>query len=129
MKTFDKKLYNELCAKFLGYRYYGWNNPEHRLIDSKQGYWGLEDAKLHSLKIPNSILHKPLKFDSDWNMIMKVWNKMWTTYADKGLEEHKEFQNKPEIRMLQEIGLCCGDKEVVLECIWEFLNKYYNDTK
>ena len=68
--------FNILCAEYLGYDYYGWNSPLHRMSEYKKGYWGLKEAKIHSLKLFHTYLLRPLRFHDDWNWLMRVKNKI-----------------------------------------------------
>lgn len=72
MNTREISEYNELCARFLGYKYYP--HPE------KNAGWRKETGHL---KIKDYYLARTtnkLSFHYDWNMIMKVINNIEKTY-------------------------------------------------
>ena len=102
MKEFNKEEFNILCAQFLNW-------------ELKNGYYNPDMNHEYSFIEPSE-----LKFHSDWNLIMEVWNKLWTNHADN-LDIHKNFQNKPEVLMLKEIGLNCSDKEITVKCLYNLL--------
>jgi len=100
MEEFNQEEFNKLCAEYLGWEYLisGVYNNNNNIIFKKE----------------------ELKFHSDWNWIMEVWNKLWRSHADS-LDVHKNFQNKPEVLMLKEIGLSCSDKEITVKCLYNLL--------
>lgn len=78
----------------MGYEYYPWNSPLHRCVDYTSGYWGIKTVKLHSLKIPNSTLMKPLRYNHDWNWLMMVVKKIDNT-ENIFMDEYPTFNQYP----------------------------------
>lgn len=65
----------------MGYTYYGWNDPNHRAIDYKFGYWGRDKSSTHCLKIPQSMMIKPLQYSYSWDALIPVVKKVKTTLS------------------------------------------------
>ena len=116
---FSVENFNRACAEFLGLKLGWWIHQEKPLTEDKKQWCDIEGKTFLGSKVYYT--HE-LKFDSNWEWIMMVWEKMYITYANKSFKEHCEFQSRPEILKLKEIGLCCADKEIAVESIWEFLN-------
>ncbi len=108
MKPFDSIEYNKLCAEFLGWNY---------LIR------GVYKDELTRYK------KEELKFDSDWNWIMEVVEKIEQTYVTDSYSRLND-DDKHEFNIWNKTTTeICGrgdtKKEAVVQAIWEFLN-YYN---
>lgn len=76
MEKFKIKEANKLIAEFMGFEYIGWNNERHRCSDYTSGYWGLKEAKRHSLKVSHAMMVNPLMYDCSWNSLMPVISKI-----------------------------------------------------
>lgn len=133
MKPFNKTEYNKLCAEFLGWTYYGWNNPLHNSSISKQGYWVNE--KSISIKLSDRIRKNPLIFDFDWNWIMEVVEKIEKELPNIyfQIEDNEcyvfDISKFDDTQMFPIIMSDIGNskKEAVVQAIWEFLQWYENN--
>lgn len=129
MIPFDKDQYNKLCAEFLGgeifeegdrWKTRNWNNPNYRpfkvISSCPLTMWGTKEETY------NRVLADVLAsygawgcFDSDWNWIMEVVDKIEKTYAWVSI--------KGCLVTTVEIDVNAPTKkEAVVKAIWEFLN-------
>jgi len=104
-KEFNKEEYNKLCAEFLGGIEYI-PKPWY-YFPRYQRHWFFPN-RLE----PNRFISKMLKFDTDWNWIMEVVEKIESLHVDNYVT------TLPMI----------AKKEPVVQAIWEFLN-WYNEQK
>jgi hypothetical protein len=160
MKEFNKEEYNKMCAEFLGWEYFpesksgntwpdGTHNGEYNVFDiwvknptekyrkllchSAYEYLGGE----YNDEIKKSDLFEDyvytLKYDSDWNWIMEVVEKIESIGFNFNLI--KNGDNYAEIRSSSCYDEKISDsmdlekeyiskKEAVVQAIWEFLNWY-----
>lgn len=74
---------NKLIAVFLGYKYYGWNNPDRpaALHHQKGGVWWKEKYSLSNPK-GERMLSNPLDFHFNWNHIMMAYKAIEETGID-----------------------------------------------
>jgi len=110
MKPFSKVEYNKLCAEFLGWNY---------LIS------GVYKDELTIYK------KEELKFDSDWNWIMEVVEKI---EKECGVSIVGGPVKKPTCviylgNLKAKSGQGNSKKEAVVQAIWEFLNWYNEQSK
>lgn len=84
------KEYNALIAEFIGYTYYGWNDPNHRALDWKTGYWGHKNNPTHCLKIVGSIVVNPLTYHWSWDALIPVVKTAKKTVGD--FEPHSKAE-------------------------------------
>jgi hypothetical protein len=97
MKEFNLEEYNKMCAKFLGWEFqHGYYNPDH----------------LHEYSFKTT---EDLKFNSDWNWIMEVVDKIKTLPY-----EEVESQKYDDLSHL----FITSSKKRVVNLIWHFLNWY-----
>lgn len=108
MKEFNKEEYNKMCAEFLG-----WSQREF-------GFWNGEDKLIHRESL---VLTSDLKFDSDWNWIMEVVNKIKPIVSMSKTRPLKDYNT--DFRY----ALISAKKEVIVKAIWEFLNWHKENKK
>ncbi len=106
VKEFNEQEYNKMCAEFLSgilYKpkpwYYFPRYNEHWYFPNRE--------------YPNRFVQSDLKFDSDWNWIMKVVKQIYRTISPSSDLKHD---------LIQCVGRC--DKERSVQAIWNFLNSY-----
>ena len=154
MKEFNKEEYNKMCAELFGWEYFpesksgqtwpdGTHNGEYTVFDiwvknptekyrellchSSYEYLGGE----YNDEIKKSDLFEDyvytLKYHSDWNHIMDVYNKIkhqdsFITLPMNGVADSVT----PYITELGKVrrALMDGDKEAVVHALWKFLNWY-----
>lgn len=120
MKEFNKQEYNRLCAEFLGWK------------ETKSCWLTLSSNLNKGFAATKS---SDLKFDSDWNWIMEVIEKI------EGLDyPHTKYIATISVNIyhkecsLEYSGYESGTfiivtenttKEAVVQAIWQFLNFYY----
>lgn len=154
MKEFNKEEYNKMCADFLGWEYFpesksgntwpdGCHNGEYTVFDiwvknptekyrKLLCHYGYEylDGKYND-EIEKSDLFEDyvhaLKYDSDWNWIMEVYNKI--KHKDTVIVLPMNGIAESITPFINESGkvtraLIKGQKEAVVQAIWEFLNWY-----
>jgi len=98
MKEFNKEEYNKMCAEFLG-----------GIYDSNlKRYW----FRLPIVLFPTI---EELKFDSDWNWIMEVVEKIKTLPYEE--VESQEYDDLSHL-------FITSSKKRVVNLIWHFLNWY-----
>lgn len=68
---------NKLIAEFMGYEYFGWNNPNRQPQHFKHGYWVRKGVKIHSPKI--NMMYNPLLYNTSWDWLMPVVIKIHQT--------------------------------------------------
>lgn len=109
MNQFDVKEYNKMCAEFLGGIEYipkpWYYFPIH------QRHWFFPN-RLE----PNRFVAKMLKFDTDWNWIMEVVEKIKTLNVES--QKHDDLTHL----------FITSSKKRVVQAIWEFLNWYKTQT-
>ena len=122
MKTYNKEEYNKLCAEFLG-------DKGMQVICKSNGHY-----------YPST---NEMKFDSDWNWIMEVVEKIESIYDDfhgyfgvhmssngcviQGTKLRTNPEN-PHYAYFNE-SIMSSKKEAAVQVIWEFLNWYNNKSK
>jgi hypothetical protein len=115
MKEFNLEEYNKMCAKFLG-----WKQNNHYFIF---------DESTHTLCLSNVFI-EDLKFDSDWNWIMEVVEKIQGILIKFSDEFCIEFyEGLPEekvtyVSFANYEGKSKNSKEAVVQAIWGFLNMH-----
>jgi hypothetical protein len=93
MKQYNRDEYNLMCAKFLDLDI----GHDDMVIDKfGKGHW------------------TKMKFDTDWNWIMEVAKKIYSTIDPSSSRRHD---------LIAFIGK--GAKEQAVKQIWEYLNWYY----
>jgi hypothetical protein len=122
IKEFNKEEYNKMCAEFLG------------CSQRELGLWNGEGKLIHSTSF---LLTSDLKFDSNWNWIMEVVEKIQSTYKTEKsygviieictthisiVVEDQDFTVDFKKTNLSKI-------EGLVQAIWEFLNWYNNQNK
>ena len=123
MKSFNKEKYNELCASFLGARYYP-ASKEYELYGVLECIEDGENEK--HFFTPHS-----MEFDSDWNWIMEVVEKI---EKECGVSIVGGPVKKPTCviylgNLKAKSGQGNSKKEAVVQAIWEFLNWYNEQSK
>ncbi len=152
MKEFNESEYNRLCAEFLGFKYVksrkSYNIEQavdnscvfhNHSVDNDDYYW-IRGKNVH-------FIHENcLMFDSCWNWIMEVLEKVestklknrfdkedtWNLYTGKEVDlslgdkvwyaGFTGFWHSDEY--LDEACRCSSKKEAVVKAIWYFLNRY-----
>jgi hypothetical protein len=98
MKEFNKEEYNKMCAEFLGFT----------VIPAGTKTMG----QIHFPEVSEAFL----KYDSDWNCIMEVVNKIKPIVSMSKTRPLKDYNT--DFRY----ALISAKKEVIVKAIWEFLN-------
>jgi hypothetical protein len=114
MKEFNLEEYNKMCAEFLGWEY----NSQQSIHFPKGTY--------RDLKNVGHCAEKGLSFDSDWNKIMMVVEKI------KSINVYKNNPSDATLAIIREeirifLGLC--NKKAAVQTIWEFLQLYKESHK
>lgn len=127
MKTFNKEEYNRLCAEFLGWE------KHHTLEDFYSIPQHLKISKLPSFRRVEKMV-----FDSDWNWIMEVVEKIESLNYENSIilqecsiidTKAAEAEPNPfDIRPIA-FGEEKTKKEAVVQAIWQFLNWHYDNTR
>ena len=113
MKPFNEQEFNELCAEFIGGVYDSDNTK----------YWFYLPVEWNGVFAPTT---SDLKFHSDWNWIMEVWEKI------KLIPNFDHFYTTIKLGAMR--NMICSrfwgndSKEAVVQAIWQFLN-WYNEQK
>lgn len=155
-KEFDKEQYNKMCAEFMEYKfsqeyesfddfYFEWNE-ENDGIWFKESHIVSDDTNSfdYYYKVDAGYLkyggyHTFLRFDTDWNLIMevvdKINNERWGTgvritprschIVDNGRRGNVSLNM---IRTIARIDNTETTKDAVVQAIWEFLNKTHGGT-
>jgi hypothetical protein len=106
MKDFNKEEFNKMCAEVLNLKY----NEYYRNPFDSSNVLPLED----------------LEFDSDWNLIMEVVEKIKSINVYKNNPSDTTLATiREEIRIF--LGLC--NKKAAVQTIWEFLQLYKESHK
>jgi hypothetical protein len=119
MKPYNEKKFNELCAEFLGYVNTTPTDPDFNIFKNEKGM--IIGNKIHTMLETMS-----MKFHSDWNWIMEVWEKI------KSIPNFEDFYITIKLNSMR--NMICGKlyfvnaKEAVTQAIWQFLN-WYNEQK
>ena len=104
MKEFNRDEYNRLCAKFLGYKQQSHPNFGNYFVIHRILY-----------------LVSEMEFDSNWEWIHTIINKI-----SKIKVSNKGFKSPIfEERYNVIYSRISAPKKHIIQCIWEFLNKYY----
>jgi hypothetical protein len=117
-KEYKKEEYNKLCAEFLGAIEYI-PKPWY-YFPRYQQHWFFPNRIA-----PNRFVTKMLKFDTNWNWIMEVVEKI------NSVDVYKNNPSDTTLAIIREemrTFLGVSNKEAVVHSIWEFLN-LYNDNK
>ena len=136
-KEFNREEYNKLCAEFM----YNGENPLWTSPDYANGlFWisqkWLSEARGFESPDGNDQFHpKDMKFDTDWNWIMEVVEKIQhlgivhdnTRSYDSVFKEWR-CTFSPSYKT-HDFGYIVGssktsEKEAVVQAIWQFLNWY-----
>ncbi len=118
-KKFNKREYNLLCANFLEWE-------QKATFDTKENIWRFNWVDKEGVK------HNNLAFDSDWNWIMKVIEKI--ELLDNFFYFVKIHSGGCFIHLINDTKnyiskqYSANKKEAVVLAIWEFLN-WYNKNK
>lgn len=107
MKAINKKEFNELCLWFLGYR------P----VDGMEGMWYTHE--LHKL---NMFSIKEFSFDTDWNQIMSVVEKIVQVCKYEPVNERSEFTVNNEAPIM--FCTITTPKHRVVRMIHKFITDY-----
>ena len=155
MKDFNKEEYNKMCADFLELTEHipneerrKWNDkcypdlPYYRLeynVPIQFGHDYVTPTVLHVLyydadKIPRpteKIAVAKMKFHSDWNWIIQVYHKIIDKHTaiflpKNGIESITPYVNESS-RVRR--SLMHGEREAVVQAIWEFLNWHKENKK
>ncbi len=134
MKDFNKEEYNKICAEFMKIQYSELHKGELTTSQS-ESEWMCTYANLQYEDARDDFpFLKPmdyLKFDSDWNWIMEVVEKIESIYAVSIIGSHTMthvcsiFLGNNESK----IGRGNSKREAVIRAIWEFLNWYNQQEK
>jgi hypothetical protein len=155
-KEFNTEEYNKLCAEFMGYKfsqqyecfdefYFEWNK-ESDGIWFKESHIVSDDTNSfdYYYKVDAGYLkyggyHTFLRFDSDWNWIMevveKIDNERWGTgvritsrscnIVDNGRRDNWSLNM---IRTVARVDNAETTKDAVVQAIWEFLQIHKSDS-
>ena len=118
LKPYNEQEYNRLCAEFIGWKHYeglnsSWNGS-FETVQSDNYFFNRVYTK------------SELKFHSDWNWIMEVWEKI------KLIPNFEDWYDDLKLGSMR--NMICGKlyfvnaKEAVTQAIWQFLN-WYNEQK
>lgn len=122
MKPFNEEEYNRMCAEFLDIKYSKLHKGE-LTTERLESEWMCTYANLQYTDSHDDFpLLEPmdyLKFDTDWNWIHNVIDKIKEMYDGQELPEHA--YNIWNLSALTR-------KEIVVRYIWYFLNWYYNES-
>jgi competence transcription factor ComK len=126
MKPFNKEEYNRICAEFMG------------LVEAKP--YKTAYTTNNATKLPTSfseLVHSEMegeswyvypKFDTDWNWIMEVVDKIQYYKTLIISNNHCEIHFMPNDGIRINVG-CRTTKEAVIQAIWEFLKWYKEQQK
>ena len=118
MKESNKEEYNKLCAEFLGAVEYV---PKAWYYFSRYRRHWFFPSRFE----PNRFTTKMLRFDSDWNWIMEVVEKIEQLGFDVNIFEHDATIKKgSEYVVVTHASKIKTKKEAVVQAIWKFLNWY-----
>ena len=134
MKPYNEQEFNKLCAEFLGWKEdFAHESDEYGYIQTVDGYMTpfINVDIIHSIISEYNIsenIHSitQLKFDSDWNWIMEVVEKISINY-DWSIEKVVGVY-QVLIPISQTNVINTNKKEAVVQAIWQFLN-WYNEQK
>jgi hypothetical protein len=112
MKEFNKPEYNNLCAEFLGYVNTTPTDKDFNIYENEKS------GIIIGNKIYTMLETMSMKFDSDWNWIMEVVEKINSLDLKISIE-HEDVV----------YSLVTCKKQVVVERIWNFLNWYNEQNK
>lgn len=113
MKTFDRKEYNKLCAKFVG-----------AFKDANGDY----DFEGIDFIFQGCTSTEPLLFDSDWNWIMEVVERIESLgYSFTIGNNHASIWKGGSAIVSSNAKIKQSKKEAVVQAIWNFLNWYYEN--
>jgi len=110
MKPYNEQEFNRLCAEFIGLE-----------CHEPSGYWTLP-----TFMDGDGWTMTDMKFHSDWNWIMEVWEKI------KLIPNFDHFYTTIKLGAMR--NMICSrfwgndSKEAVIQAIWQFLN-WYNEQK
>jgi len=140
MKEFNKDEYNKTCAILLGWKEdFAHEADKYGYIQTIDGYMTpfINVDIIHSNiseynRSENVHSIAQLKFDSDWNWIMEVYNKI--NHKDTAIFLPMNGVVDSVTPFINELGkvkrkLMDGEKEGVVHAIWEFLNWYKKKEK
>ena len=125
MKEFNKEEYNRMCAEFLGWELKSYPTYMNTPFSGRSIWFSptSSDGKTRTFACERG---KEF-FDSDWNWIMEVYNKInhkdsFITLPMNGVEDSiTPFINESgKVKR----ALMSGEREVVAQAIWKFLNWY-----
>ncbi len=127
---FNKQEYNRLCAEFLGFT---------KTAEDEDFCFYRHHGIFLGLDYNNKPIHKTLietnfasLFTEDWNCIMEIYNKV--RHKDSIIRLPMNGVADSVAPYLNESGkitrhLIKGDKQAVVEAIWQFLNWYKENNK
>jgi hypothetical protein len=128
-KEFTPEKYKKLCAEFLEWKEdFAHEADKYGYIQTIDGYMTpfINVDIIHSNiseynRSENVHSIAQLKFDSDWNWIMKVVKKV------NSINVYENNPSDTTLAIIREemrtfLGFC--NKEAVVQAIWEFLNRY-----
>jgi hypothetical protein len=119
MKPYNEQEFNNLCAEFLGYVNTTATDPDFNIFENEKGM--IIGNKIHTMLETMS-----MKFHSDWNWIMEVWEKI------KLIPNFEDWYINLKLSSMR--NMICGKfsivdpKEAVIQAIWQFLT-WYNGQK
>ena len=125
MKEFNLEEYNRMCAEFLGWELKSYPTYMNTPFSGRSIWFSptSSDGKTRTFACERG---KEF-FDSDWNWIMEVYNKInhkdsFITLPMNGVEDSiTPFINESgKVKR----ALMSGEREVVAQAIWKFLNWY-----
>ena len=125
MKPFNKEEYNKLCAEFMSIGYSEIHKGELNTSRMESEWMCTYANTQYECSRDDFPLLKPmdyLKFDTDWNWIMEVVEKIEEIYYLKPVHI---LGNQCNILTNKTFKVCRDSKkEAVVQAIWEFLNWY-----
>jgi len=128
MKEFNKEEYNKLCAEFLEWKEdFAHELDRHGYVQTIDGYktpfLNIAGHESNRSMLIHSIAQ--LKFDSDWNWIMEVVEKIETLidgFVLFRIEDEGCFVAAMGVQNYNNYTTMATKKEAVIQAIWDFLN-------